>query len=207
MKVCKVGWCNEKHWGKGYCHRHLEQMRKTGKILKRTPADPNKIIIKDDVAEIYLYNKQSKEVARAIIDAEDVGKIKAHKWHLSAYGYATTNLPKGKQVGIQHIVLGIDPCRKNQVDHKNRNRTDNRKSNLRICTQTENIWNSRLPINNTSGYKGVYKHDGKWQAMICVKSKLIHLGLFKTKVSAAKAYNEAVVKCRDKYAYLNGCGV
>lgn len=204
MNLCKVEGCEEKQKSKGYCGRHYMHIYKHGKILKgRLPQDPNEIIIKGDVAEVVLYNKKCKEIARTIIDTEDVEKIKKYKWHLAYRGYVKTNL-NGTQVGIQHIVLGMQSNRKIQIDHKNRDPLFNRKTNLRACTQTENLWNSKKQKNNTSGYTGVYWHKCKrWQAMICIKNKLVHLGLFKSKIEAAKAYNKAVKKHRDKFAYLN----
>lgn len=50
--------------------------------------------------------------------------------------------------------FGIDP-ENLQIDHKDMDRSNNRIENLRIATQPENMWNTKSPITNTSGYKGV----------------------------------------------------
>lgn len=81
---------------------------------------------------------------------------------------------------------------KDQIDHINRNKTDNRIANLRDVSHKQNGQNASKPSNNTSGHTGVYwyKRDSKWQAKIMHNQKLIHLGYFTTiedAVSARKA--------------------
>lgn len=77
-----------------------------------------------------------------------------------------------------------------EIDHINRIRTDNRISNLRICTNAENKQNLSLRSNNTSGYTGVsyWKAMGKWRADITVNHKIKHLGRFDTPEEAYSAY-------------------
>jgi hypothetical protein len=66
------------------------------------------------------------------------------------------------------------------IDHKDGNTYDNRKENLRVCTEQENAMNKRTPKNNTSGVKGVHyaKKEEKWKAYITFKGKRIHLGTY-----------------------------
>lgn len=80
-----------------------------------------------------------------------------------------------------------------QIDHKNRNRTDNRICNLRPATETQNRENISLRKDNTSGYRGVYwsKETKKWAASIGVKKKRIHLGLFLDPKEAHAEYVKA----------------
>jgi len=91
------------------------------------------------------------------------------------------------------------------IDHKNRDRSDNRILNLRECTQLQNQKNRGLTIVNKSGYKGVSWHKSKnrWRAGITVDGESIHLGSFTCKHEAAKAYNEAALKYHGEFAYLN----
>jgi hypothetical protein len=79
------------------------------------------------------------------------------------------------------------------VDHINKNGLDNRKENLRICTNYQNLWNSKLYKSNTSGYKGVYwcKHYNKWHTRIKVCGKQKHIGYFKDIIEAKEAYIKA----------------
>ena len=81
---------------------------------------------------------------------------------------------------------------KDQLDHINRNRSDNRISNLREATNKQNNQNRSKSSNNTSGHPGVswHKRDSKWQATIKHNQKQTHLGYFSTleeAISARKA--------------------
>jgi hypothetical protein len=92
------------------------------------------------------------------------------------------------------------------VDHINNNPLDNRRSNLRAITKTQNSYNMSPKKNCSSKYKGVYKISGKqrpWRAHISYKRKRISLGTFENEIDAAKAYDEAAKKYYREYAYLN----
>ena len=92
-----------------------------------------------------------------------------------------------------------------KIDHRDGNKLNNRRNNLRICAQAENAMNRKININNTSGYKGVYwnKPRRKWVALIGVNKKRIHLGMFSNKINAAKAYNDAAIKYHGEFSNLN----
>ncbi len=203
MSTCNVEGCSGEIKAKGYCNRHYEQTRRCGKTLKRTLRDPNEIAIKGDIAEIVLYDRKSQEIARAIIDVEDVKKAEKHKWSLSTKGYVATTV-KGRIIKIQNI-LGMPNKASRVVDHRDRNKLNNRKSNYRYCTNKENVRNSGISKNNVSGYKGVSwdKLKQKWRAAIMVNRKSIHLGRFISKIKAAKKYNEAATKHFGEFACLN----
>lgn len=89
-----------------------------------------------------------------------------------------------------------------QVDHRNRNKKDNRWSNLREATASQNGANRRFSRNNTSGFKGVTFHKGtsKWQAGRRFGEKFVHLGLFETREEAAMAYQRAMQKTYGVFA-------
>lgn len=76
-----------------------------------------------------------------------------------------------------------------ETDHINGDKKDNRWENLRECTQSENQHNSKIPINNTSGVKGVSFDNrvGKWKAYITIKGKQTYLGSFLQKSEAIAA--------------------
>lgn len=83
-----------------------------------------------------------------------------------------------------------------EIDHINRQRSDNRIANLRDATRSLNTQNTGMFSSNTSGKKGVSFHraSGKWQARIGLDGRLIHLGVHATKELAALAYEEARAK-------------
>jgi len=76
------------------------------------------------------------------------------------------------------------------IDHENTIRTHNGVANLREATGTQNNVNIRLPIHNTSGFKGVSwanKYQ-KWRAAIQIKGKSIFIGHFDSPAVAHTAY-------------------
>ena len=76
------------------------------------------------------------------------------------------------------------------VDHINRNRLDNSLENLRIVTQSENVFNKSHQKNNKSGYRGVSwtSREQKWRAVISKNKKQKHIGYFENKDEAYAAY-------------------
>lgn len=92
------------------------------------------------------------------------------------------------------------------LDHINRNRADNRLSNLREATRTQNLRNSSIRSNNTSGYKGVtwVSEKGKWRAQIFNSYKIHHLGYFDDIEKAAQAYD---CKARELFGEFYAEGV
>lgn len=188
MKICKVEGCNNKHKAKGYCAKHYMQQRQYGEI-KRTKYDKNEIILYKNYAEIVLYNNNCNEIGRAIIDLEDVEKIKNYKWSLKN-GYAFNT-----EVGLLHRFLNEYP-NDMVIDHINLNKLDNRRSNLRICTYSQNNMNTKIKSSNTSGTKGVWwnaKRE-KWIAEIMIDNKKYYLGEFINKEEAIKTRKEAEIK-------------
>ena len=151
-----------------------------------------------------------------LVDDEDYDYLKQFSWSLSRKGYAQAYIPVKFQedypsvnMQMQRMLMLNNITEKEQmVDHINRNKLDNRKENLRICTMTESNRN-RGPIyfkhkaNINSKYKGVDWNKNKWRATIEVDRKKIHLGRFDNEQDAAMAYNEAAKKYFGEYAYLN----
>lgn len=96
------------------------------------------------------------------------------------------------------------------VDHRNGNGLDNRKANLRVVTQRENVRNQRPQINpnKKSRFKGVSRHVNKrtgyeaWVARINIPECLT-LGYFQSEADAAYAYNKAAVRYFGDCANLN----
>lgn len=199
-KKCLVEGCNEKYHAKGYCQKHYGQIKRHGHILERTLSDPNEIIEYDDYAEIVLYNKYGEEVSRAIIDLDDIDRVRSYKWSKESAGYA---------ISSTHIKLHrfIMDCPEDMfVDHINKDRLDNRKQNLRICTKQQNNWNKNKQHNNTSGYPGVnILPSGKYRARITINNRRIHIGVYDTLEEAIHARQQAEIDYFGEFApSING---
>tara|TARA_R110002020_G_scaffold125388_1_gene282587 strand:- start:3100 stop:3627 length:528 start_codon:yes stop_codon:yes gene_type:complete len=91
------------------------------------------------------------------------------------------------------------------VDHKDRDPLNNRITNLRAATHSENQRNMKPTIRNKSGYKGVSwnKKNKIWQATIQYDKKNRNLGSFKCKHEAARVYNLAALMNHGEFAYIN----
>ena len=142
-----------------------------------------------------------------IISACDVERVKAHKWHKQFYSnydgkYFACTMPGNKVMKLHRFIMNCPSGM--YVDHINCNTLDNRRSNLRICTNAENGRNRRKNSNSTSGYKGVYwkKQYSKWTALICVNGKSIFLGYFDTPEKAYEAYVAASKKYHGEFGRI-----
>ncbi len=116
---------------------------------------------------------------------------------------------RGKMQLLHRYVMGLVPGDNRQVHHVNGDVKDNRRSNLRIVTCSENIRANRKKKTNTSGRIGVYKRlrDGKYVAQIQArdngKKRCRYLGLFRCKKEAGRAYDAAVRARGGDYMTLN----
>lgn len=88
-----------------------------------------------------------------------------------------------------------------QVDHLNGNKLDCRRSNMRLCTASENVQNQKTW--SKSGFKGVNRNGKYWQANIYKDKKRYFLGNFKTIEEAISAYNEKALELYGNLAYTN----
>lgn len=118
-------------------------------------------------------------------------------------GYVTVGICgrfyRGHRVGFA-IHFGRWP--NGMLDHINGVRSDNRISNLRECTNAQNLRNAKRSSANTSGVKGVYfdKASMKWRALIRVDGKKVYLGYFATKEEAGCAYRKAATEHFGEFA-------
>ncbi len=148
----------------------------------------------------------------ALVDDEDYEEVMKHRWfaHRVRAGlthYAVTNKPRSQGKGTirMHVLLmGTDPDGR-QVDHKNGNGCDNRRSNLRWATNAEQRMNSGPGSRNTTGFKGVSfdKARGKYEAKLKASDRHLHLGRFATAEEAARAYDRAARETFGDYARTN----
>jgi len=131
----------------------------------------------------------------ALVDDSDYGWLSRWKWHLTKQGYAATdgkmiNRKGGKKFLMHRLIMWLKPGNKLQVDHKNHNKLDNRKCNIRTCTPSQNNQN-RKGKNKGISY---CKQTKKWKARICYLKDRIWLGRYTSKVKAQKVYNQMAKK-------------
>ena len=186
------------------CNKHRIQMYRSEEINDRTIYDKNEIIKYETYAEIILYNKKCEECGRTIIDIDDIDKVIGHKWSMDKRGYVDT---KESPRRLHRFIM--EPPKDMEVDHINHNKLDNRKSNLRIVTRSQNNMNHKLCSRNTSGYKGVsyLKKNKVWETYIQVNGEMLKLGYFKKLQDAISARREAEIKYFGEFRYeevING---
>lgn len=152
--------------------------------------------IGDGIAEVHL----TKGLV-ALVDEDCLDTLTRFKWEITKSGYVFSIRTHGR-VRMHRFVLGFG---KNSpdIDHINRNKLDNRRSNLRVCTHAENMCNRR-GWGATSQYKGVRAtNDNRWLARIEFEGMNLTLGRFETEVAAALAYDKAARVYRGRFAYQN----
>jgi hypothetical protein len=146
----------------------------------------------------------------AIVDDEDFEKINQYDWHVISSGehthYAVRQSlykrgHKRRKIYMHREIVGNT---EGVVDHINHNGLDNRKCNLRPCTQSQNMQNQRS-TRGSSKFKGVawISDRSYWHSTIWVKSKNYHLGGFHSESLAAEAYDYAATLFFGDFACLN----
>ena len=133
-------------------------------------------------------------------DLEDYDKIKVYCWWINSYGYMIAK-HNNKNIFMNRLIMNCNDINK-VVDHINHNTIDNRKINLRICTQSENTKNTKLNHDNTSGIIGVSyaKRDKVWVSYITVNYKHIRLGSYDKFEDAVRIRFQAEKKYFKEYA-------
>ena len=136
----------------------------------------------------------------ALVDDEDYEMVNKINWCVSG-GYAYNGAR-----GPMHRFLLSAPTGV-MVDHIDGNRLNNRRSNLRLCSNSQNQANRQV-FRGASPFKGVVwqkrtNGTGSWKAQLVDQGVVIYLGVFKTDREAAAAYNEEAIRRFGKFASLN----
>ncbi len=145
----------------------------------------------------------------ALVDDSDYESLKEFNWFLFrckrqtdyAYRYVRDESGKRKRIFMHRQIL---PHNLPHTDHIDGNGLNNQRSNLRPAFAYQNVANSGIRKNNTSGLKGIIfiKSTGKWRARLG-GGRLSHIGVFTDKIEAARAYDEAAVKIYGEFLRPN----
>lgn len=130
------------------------------------------------------------------IDSDDLALISQYRWTKDTDNYWLCTIDK-KAKRVHQVLFGT------KCDHKDGNPSNNRRSNLRPCTDMQNAWNMGKHKDNQSGYKGVSKHRKKYSARICKNGIQEVIGSFKTPEEAARAYDQRAKELFGEWARLN----
>lgn len=142
----------------------------------------------------------------ALVDDEDFDSVNQYKWSATKLGnnfYAMRGQwVDGKYTTKYMHSMILDG---KEIDHIDHNGLNNQKSNLRLCTRSENSMNKTKRRGVSSIYKGVsfFKKGGKWMAQITSAGKSIYLGYFVCEIDAARAYNTKATELFGEFANLN----
>lgn len=143
--------------------------------------------------------------AQALIDAADYDAIIPHTWQISRMGsgirYARAFI-EGHATTMHRLVMRATSGF--VVDHINGDGLDNRRENLRLCTQMENMQNRRMHKNNSAGLKGAYKSGRRWVSRITAFGVKKELGIFDTAAEAHIAYVAAAATLHGQFARQHG---
>lgn len=201
---CKCGCGNETVVRSD--HMTSGASRSCGCLQKEAASAANKretpFIVKDDIA----IGKTAQGI-EFIIDAEDLDKVADKTWHVNAQGYLQTNIYSDGTSPVLHRMIMGDYGKGLCVDHIDRNKLNNRKSNLRICRQGDNAKNAGMRIDNTSGFTGVRERSGKWYAEIRANGKSHYLGSFDNFNDAVQARLNGEKRYFGEYAPVRSDGV
>lgn len=137
-------------------------------------------------------------------DLEDYDLIKDYCWRKDDDGYICTTIGRQK-IYLHRLILNLTKDSDIFVDHRFHNTHDNRKANLRECTNTQNVRNAKVQKNNTSGVTGVHwdKQRQKWCASIHVNKKKIWLGEYTSFEQAVQIRKKAEDKYFKNFSYDN----
>ena len=206
-KICEV--CGSKNkvqlYGKTnqlLCRRHRKQMYRYNKITdSRKSRDDDILFEYEDYAVIKLYSKTGEFIDDVFIDKEDVPLAMQYKWCLTK-GHVSTSDDKNKTIYLHRLVMRLENFNGEVIDHIDGNPLNNRKSNLRICTQHQNVLNHRVARNNTSGVTGVTwdRNRNKWASQIVYNGKNHHLGRYENIEDAINARIKAELKLFKEFS-------
>lgn len=143
-----------------------------------------------------MHDTQKATIEWGLVDDSDHDVVSKMKWYVQQ-GYARCYIPS--RMSMHSMFMGASPPG-HVIDHKNRIRSDNRRSNLRFATFAQNAQNRTKCPGSTSVYLGVYWMKPKWHAIYSTH----HIGAFDDELHAAFTYDQYVKNLLGNDSHLNG---
>jgi len=172
----------------------IEQEAKSVWAVKTVPLPPRNVLMSflsyNPDTGVFIRARNSGH-AKAGDIAGSVNKDGGRRIRINGYEYLAARL-------AWKIIHGTDPA--GEIDHINRDRADDRISNLREASRSQNQMNKIVRKTTMSGVKGVTRSGVGWRAVIKHYGNSVHLGTFSTKEQAGNAYKEAAKKYHGEYA-------
>ena len=170
--------------------------------------EENKVRFDDDTAIITTNNPNPTEFT---IDKEDYNKVKDYRWFTGPHDYIVANslVARDKKVYLHRLLLHTDSA---HIDHKDTDKNNNKKDNLRPATHSQNFGNQMKRQTyrgkpTSSKYKGVSfcrdRRTNQWRAQVSLNYENVFVGYFETEVEAARAYNHYAAITFREFARLN----
>lgn len=142
----------------------------------------------------------------ALVDDADYAYVSNFKWHMQG-NYIVHSKSMYEHISLHRMLMAAelaDTPANTQVDHIDGDKFNNQRSNLRICTPSQNASNWRTPRSKKSTkYRGVHLNRKVWAVYINVNGKSIFGGTFKSDIQAAHRYDELAKLHHGEYAKLN----
>lgn len=144
-------------------------------------------------------NRAGRVRAYALVSREDAASVAVLRWSLDSHGYIVHNTPRAEQrhgaprkLYLHRFLVGLLPGDPREVDHRNRNRWDCRRHNLRVASRAQNQQNRTAYRGSSSHYRGVCwdPRRGKWRATVVIAHRQHSLGAFASERAAAQTASE-----------------
>lgn len=176
-----------------------EHSIKTGGPYKKNSAKKSETHFENGSPCVEIFTKKSEVI---LVSAEDAERVLGHTWYVNKDGYAQTMVER-RPVLMHRMLCGTPKGL--ETDHRDRNKLNNTRSNLRVATKGENGANRQKSARSKNRFKGVRwsKFINRWFAE-CVKNGVEHQSrACRSEEEAARAYDELAKKHHGEFAWLN----
>ncbi len=154
------------------------------------------MITQEQVRKLFDYNPETGRLTRKISASNQIAGTVCDC--IGVHGYLMIGIDGKTCKGHRIIFLHVHGYLPNEVDHINNIKDDNRISNLRASSRTQNNRNRRA--SNKSGVKNVYKQGNKWRVLFTVNKENLHIGYFDSLKEAEKAAIKARIELHGEFA-------